>query len=191
MYVCMYSMYVCMYVCMYSMYVCMYVCMYEYICTRMYVNLQYRVQIKAYGPWPILCLFSAKGNGVFSFMQMRHSADLKCWQLVIWRTSYACPPACRGQAAGCLSGAARTAPSPYTTQYEHQIRKWIESERERATKNARDASLHEYMYRLSCETEQTKELVGRPASTQSIGWRLTQKAVICHSIYYARIMSPP
>ena len=44
-------------------------------------------------------------------------------------------------------------------------RKSIESEQERATKNAKDAALHEYMNRLSCETEQTKELVGRPAST--------------------------
>ena len=123
------------------------------------------MQIQASGPWPILCLFSPNGNVVSSFMQMRHSADLKCWQLVTWRTSYACPPACRGHAAGCPSGAARTAPKPCTAhsmnirfESESSERQW-----KRATKNAWDASLHEYMNRLSCETEQTKELVWRPA----------------------------
>ena len=79
---------------------------------------KYRVQIQV--------LFCPKGNVVSSFMQMRHSADLKCWQLVTWPTSYACPPACRGHAAGCLSGAARTAPTLYTT-HSMSIRKEIES----------------------------------------------------------------
>ena len=92
-----------------------------------------------------------------SFMQMTHSADLKCRPLVTRRTSYAFPPACRGHNAECPLGAPLQPPA---------IHKWIESEseRERATKTARDASLHEYMNRLSCETEQTKELVWIPAS---------------------------
>ena len=99
------------------------------------------------------------------------------------------------QRAGVISqsapGRSSHSPLPYTWSLDSQvIRK--RKRTERATKNARDASLHEYMNRLSFETEQTKELVGRPASTQSKGGgRLTRKAVICHSIYYVRTMSPP
>ena len=50
-----------------------------------------------------------------SFMQIRQSADLKCRQLVTWRTIYACSPACMGHGAGCSLGAASTTPRTYTT----------------------------------------------------------------------------
>ena len=51
-----------------------------------------------------------KGKCVPSFLQMRHLADLKCRQLVTWRTRYAYPPTCMAHGAGCPLGAARTAP---------------------------------------------------------------------------------
>ena len=60
---------------------------------------------------------------VSSFMQMRHSADLKCRKLVTWRTSYAWPPACMGHGAGPLI-VASTDPRPYTTVYRYVVRIW-------------------------------------------------------------------
>ena len=156
-------------------------CMYEYVC--MYV--QYRVQIQASGPWPILSLFSPKGNVVSSFMQMRYSADLKCWQLVTWRTGCRLPP-----------GAARTAPTPCTT---HSMSIRFESE-SKSNENER-RRMHEMphytstwigcCHRLSCETEQTKVLVWRPASNTKQRRAPHSKSGHWPLIYYARIISPP
>ena len=102
-------------------------CSFMYVCTVQSANSSLRA----------LTNFSQKGNVVSSFMQMRHSSDLKCWQLVTWRTSYACPPACRGHAAG----AARTAPTPYTT---HSMSIRFENE-SKANENER-RRIHEMPY---------------------------------------------
>ena len=109
------------------------------------------------------------------------------WRVILWPWSHVRDFMAR-DFMGCHAyrrvtpGRSWHSPRPYTWALYSQVnRKRTRTSDEECMKGP---TIRVYINRLWCEAEQTKELVGRPASTQSKGERLTKKAVIFHSIYY-------